>query len=166
MRILLACVIWAFAAAAHAAPLTVLAPALSAEAQETFSKEYGLREFPPLQKSLQSRIERQLAKTGGQSHATNGVQLRITLLEAKPSRLTYEQQRGRSALDYAFSRSLGGAKLRAELLDGSGNVIDTLNYAWYEYDLRSSQAITPWFDTERAFTFFAAKLGKWYRARA
>lgn len=170
MRLLLACfaflVSLALGAPAHAAQLTVLAPVLSAEAQETFAQDYGLREIPYLQKSLQTRIERRLAHAGVELGEAGAATLRITLLEAKPSRLTFKQLTKRNTLDYSLSRSLGGAKMRAELLDGAGNIVDTLDYAWYEYDLRSSLALVPWHDTERAFDFFATKLRKWYGARA
>lgn len=166
MRWLIAAFALFSASTAYAAPLKVLTPVLSAEAQAAFDKDYGARDVPQLQRSLQSRVERQLVRAGADLSDTSGTSLKITLLEARPSRLTFEQQKNRTSLDYALSSSLGGAGMRAELLDASGSVIDTLDFSWYEYDLRFSLAVTPWYDTERAFTFFAIKLGKWYGARA
>lgn len=150
------------ATTAWAAPLNILPLVVAPAAQEQFDEEYGAREIPYLQRSLQTRIARQLAKAGADLADASGPSLRITLLDAKPSRLTFDQLSNRNALDFALSRSLGGAGLRAELLDASGAVIDTLDYDWYEYDLRFSQALTAWHDTERAFDFFALKLRKWY----
>lgn len=166
MRWLLAVLALCFASQAQAAPLKILPPIVSEAALKTFEKDYGLREIPYLQRSLQSRVERQLAKAGADLKDESGNSLRLTLLEARPSRLTYQQQTGRTSLDYSLSRSLGGAVLRAELLDASGQILDTLDYDWYEYDLRFSEAVTPWYDTERAFTYFSLKLGKWYKAKA
>lgn len=166
MRWLLAVLALCFASQAQAAPLKILPPVVSEAALKTFEKDYGLREIPYLQRSLQSRVERQLIKAGADLHDESGNSLRITLLEARPSRLTYQQQTGRTSLDYSLSRSLGGAGLRAELLDATGNVIDTLNYDWYEFDLLFSDAVTPWYDTERAFTYFSLELRKWYKAKA
>lgn len=166
MRWILAALAMCFAFPAHAAPLKILPPVVSEDALKTFERDYGLREIAYLERILQSRVERQLAKAGADVRDASGNSLRITLLEARPSRLTYQQQSGRVSLDYSLSRSLGGAGLRAELLDASGNVIDMLDYEWYEFDLRFSNAVTPWYDTERAFEYFSLALHKWYKAKA
>lgn len=165
MRWLLGLFFLSLASAAQAAPLKILPPVLAPAAQEQFDEDYGAREIPYLQRALQRRVERQLVRAGADLNDLSGSSLRITLLEAKPSRLTFAQQSQRNTLDYTLSRSLGGADIRAELLDTSGAVIDTMDFSWYEFDFGFSQASTPWFDAERAFDLFAIKLRKWYASR-
>ena len=56
--------------------------------------------------------------------------------------------------------SLGGAEIESELIASGGRSLGSINYKWYEDDLRDSQFGGIWTDANRAFSRYASRAAK------
>lgn len=147
--------------AAQAAPVQVAPLQIGEAAQEKFAEDYGTQELSFLERSLRTHIERELKKRGAEV-GEQGYRLEVTLVGAKPSRPTFKQLSSKTYLDFARSRSLGGAEFQARFLRPDGSAARTFAYRWYETDLRFSFGQSTWYDAQRAIDFFSRKVGQAY----
>jgi len=154
--------VWSLGAA-QAAPIDVAPLKVSLEAQAKFDEDYGAQELRYLERTLRTQIEREL-KSRGADLAKDGYVLEVELLGAKPSRPTFQQLGARTYLDFARSRSLGGAEFQARFLRPDGSMVREFTYKWYETDLRFSFGQSTWYDAQRAIDFFSRKVGQAYTA--
>jgi hypothetical protein len=145
---------------AAAAPATVDAQAsdvrvvIGPELQEQ-ARELGQRDLDRLTAELETTVERAVAKRGG---GADGTRLELTLVDAKPSRPTFEQMSRRPGLDMR-SVSNGGATIEGVEILPSGET-RPVHFSWYETDIRWAQGRTTWTDAHRAFDLFANRYAK------
>ncbi len=168
MRLLvaLAALAVAYAAPAAADPVALRPMTVDAKLQEKFDEDYGAREIAVLQSLVTRALTRELTAAGATIADAAPVTVETTLLDAKPSRPTMQQTIDTPGLDALRSISIGGAELRARLLDANGAPLGEVTYEWFETDLRFSLANGTWSDAQRAIRRFADKVGDAYRAKA
>lgn len=124
------------------------------EFAETLEDNYGLKEGEYLAKEIREDIDRELRKAG-----IDVATIKVTILDAKPTKPTFEQLGARPGLDYGRSVSLGGMEMSAEAFDADGNMVTDLTYGWFENDL-DQVGLSTWYDARRASNKFARKLAK------
>lgn len=115
---------------------------------------YGQRAIEHLRDDVRKELSDDMAKFGVQQSDNAAYELRITIVDAEPTRPTFKQLSKQPGLSYQ-SVGNGGATLKAELLDGSGNVLGQLDYDWYENNLRENYGFSTWSDAERAISRFS-----------
>lgn len=120
---------------------------------------YGDRAIEHLRGDVRKELSEDLEKYGIEQSENAPYELRVTIVDVEPSRPTFKQLSVQPSLSY-HSIANGGATLKAELIDGSGQSIGTLEYDWYENNLRDSFGGTTWSDAERAISRFARKTVK------
>ena len=128
----------------------------SEDFQEILEEEYGERELDRLSDEIRDDITRELGNAG-----ISPARIDVTILDAKPNRPTLEQI-GRNGLRFR-SFGIGGMDLKAVAFDGSGNVINELEYGWFENDIRLAEGRTTWYDARRASDKFARKFAKQFK---
>jgi hypothetical protein len=138
------------ALAAPASVSVTVGPKLELEAQRTL----GVREIDDLAKSLQTGVEKQLAKTG----AYDGARIELVLVDAKPNRPTFKQLGDTPGLSMR-SFGIGGAKIEGRAVAADGSVTP-LSYDYYASDIRWARGQTTWSDAEWTFEAFADKLSR------
>ncbi len=120
---------------------------------------YGERDLQRLTERLQTKIERKFAKKGITVSDTASTVLRVTIANAKPNRPTFEQLSRETGLSYQ-SIGIGGAEIESELIAPGGRSLGTLNYKWYENDIRDARYSGTWGDAHRAFSRYASRAAK------
>jgi len=120
---------------------------------------YGERDLLRLTERLQSKIEKKFTKKGIDISGDAPTILRVTLADARPNRPTHEQLSRDIGLSFQ-SISLGGAEIESELIAAGGRSLGSIDYKWYENDLRDSQFGGIWNDANRAFDRYARKAAK------
>ena len=120
---------------------------------------YGERDLQRLSERLQSKIEKKFTKKGIEVSDNASTVLRVTIADAKPNRPTHEQLSRDVGLSFQ-SVSLGGAEIESELIASGGRSLGSINYKWYEDDLRDSQFGGIWTDANRAFSRYASRAAK------
>lgn len=123
----------------------------SPEFTEKLEDDYGVKEGEILAGHIQRDLSRELEKAG-----LDVARIDVTILDARPSRPTFEQGKNEPGLDMFRSVSVGGMKLQAVALDASGATTGELEYDWYETDIRNA-GLTTWHDAQRASDRFARK---------
>jgi len=141
----------AMALAMPAAALTVEAK-VSPEFQKKLDDDFGAREARVLTESLTQKVNSIFTSRG-----INAERVVVTIEDAKPNRPTMEQVSNKPGLDSMRSISIGGARVKGVAYDASGQEIGTLDYDWYETDLRNTLASTTWTDARTAFDRFSRK---------
>lgn len=147
-----------FAAALVLTPLasaTEIKVAMSDDFQEKLEDDYGVREAEHLIDEIREDLERELDKAG-----VSPARIEVTLNDARPNRPTIGQLGDRPGLDPLRSISIGGADLSAIAYDADGNEIASLQYDWYENNIRDVLGSATWGDANRAFSRFARKFSK------
>jgi hypothetical protein len=140
--------------ASAAAPLAVtgidFAPAVNAK-----WPEYGEAEARTLRTAIRAAVARE--KECGA--VPQGVGVNVTVEDLAPTRLTRKQSADNPSLDVVQSKSLGGAELKGELLDGQQHVLTTVSYRYFAPTLYlGSVSRDPWADARLAIDGFAVKL--------
>lgn len=149
------------ALAALALPLAPLAAAteiqvsFSEDFQEKLEEDYGLREGERLSEDVREDLERALDKAG-----VDPARIEIVLIDAKPNKPTFEQLGDNPGLDFSRSISIGGATVSAVAFDAEGKEIGSLEYDWYENNIRDVFGAGVWTDANRSFRFFSRKFVK------
>jgi hypothetical protein len=115
---------------------------------------YGERDLNRLNEKLSKRLTQGLSKKGIEVSDDAPVTLVVTLEDAKPNRPTFKQLSRDPGLSFQ-SFSLGGAELTGELVDAQGNVLGTMDYRWYESDIRDAAFGGTWTDAGIAIRRFA-----------
>lgn len=147
------------AAFALAATTALAAPAsvsvtVGPELQKKAVKKYGTRDVDRLAVSLQTEVEKSLAKTG----KYDGGRVELTLIDAKPNRPTFKQLGDTPGLSF-LSFGIGGARIEGRVVAADGTVTP-LSYSWYETDIEQSWGVTTWHDAEWTFDRFADRLAR------
>ncbi|MET0547430.1 MAG: hypothetical protein ABWZ40_14095 [Caulobacterales bacterium] len=143
----------AVTSAVQAAPV-VQEIVISKDLQKTLDKDYGAKEADFLKKDLREAVERSLDKSG----ATKVAYVKLTIDEAKPNRPTFYQTSKNTSLSYGDSRSLGGARVEAQLYDSSGALLSTVKHKYFTFNLDDVIAQSTWSDEQRAFDSAAYKI--------
>lgn len=120
---------------------------------------YGDRELERLSQRLQSKIETKFAKKGISVSDTAPTTLRVTIESAKPNRPTFEQLSRETGLSFK-SIGIGGAEITSELIAAGGSSLGTIDYTWYENDIRDARFRGTWGDAYRAFDRYASRAAK------
>lgn len=145
---------------AAAAPAAVQAQAaevhvvIGPELQEQ-ARELGQNDLDRLTADLEAAVEKAVARSG---KGVDGVRLELTLVDAKPSRPTFEQMARRPGLDMR-SVSNGGATIEGFEIRPDGER-RSVEFSWYESDIRWAESRTTWTDAHRAFDLFASRYAK------
>jgi len=121
---------------------------------------YGDKDIKRLTERLQSKIEKKFTKKGIEISNTASTILRVTLTDAKPNRPTFEQLSREPGLSFQ-SFGNGGAKIESELIAAGGVSLGTMNYKYYETDIRdAARGSGTWMDAYRAFGRYSSKVAK------
>jgi len=121
---------------------------------------YGERELNRLTERLESKLERKLTKQGVTVSDTASTVLRVTLVNAKPNRPTFGQLSKQPSLSFQ-SFGVGGAEIESELIAAGGQSLGSMNYKWYETDIRfAARTAGTWTDAYRAMDRYARKATK------
>lgn len=121
---------------------------------------YGDREIEFLIENMSDEILGDFAKRGITLSDTAATTLRVTIVDAKPNRPTFNQLSEDPSLSYQ-SFGAGGTEVTAEIISASGEVIGEADYDYYASlnDFPIGQAGT-WSDAQRAFSRFSKTLSK------
>lgn len=120
---------------------------------------YGDRDLEYLQERLLSGLEKRFNKKGIKIDENAATVLRVTIEDAQPNRPTLKQLSQTPSLSFQ-SISLGGAEIAAELTAADGSSLGTMNYRYFETDLRDVRSGSTWHDANWAFQRFAARAAK------
>lgn len=120
---------------------------------------YGERDLQRLTERLQSKIEHKFAKKNIAVTDTATTVLRVTIENVKPNRPTFEQLSRETGLSFQ-SFGIGGAEITSELIAAGGNSLGSIDYTWYETDIRDAQFGGTWTDAYRAFSRYASRAAK------
>lgn len=120
---------------------------------------YGEKDLNRLNEKLSKRLTQGLSKKGIEVSDSAPVTLVVTLEDAKPNRPTFEQLSRDPSLSFQ-SFSIGGAELTGELVDAQGNILGTMDYRWYENDIRDAAFGGTWGDAGIAIRRFANHAAK------
>ncbi len=120
---------------------------------------YGTRDVERLQARLEKKMVQQLTKRGVTLSDTAATVLRVTLVDAKPSRPTFRQLSKDTGLSHQ-SYGLGGAAMVAQLVSAGGQDIGEMHYRWYENDIHNAAYSGTWTDANRSLDRFAKKAAK------
>jgi len=126
----------------------------SADFMEKLEDDYGVREGDYLAGEVMEDIARAMTKRGVAFGS-----IKVTILDAKPNRPTFEQLSAEPGLSFQ-SFGIGGMKLAATAFDEDGSVLGKLEYSWFENDIRDAQGRATWWDANRASRRFATKFAK------
>lgn len=121
---------------------------------------YGDRSLDNLAKSLDRKMTKRFKKKGISVSEDAPVTLRVTIVDARNNRPTFKQVSQEPGLSFQSIR-IGGVELTADLVDQSGNTIDTMHYSYFERDFEiSDQFSSVWYDANQGFNFFAKEAAK------
>ena len=138
------------ASAAPASVTVTVGPQLQLKGEKTL----GMRDVDDLAKTLQSDVEKRLAKTG----AFDGARIELILVDAQPNRPTFKQLSDTPGLSMR-SFGVGGARIEGRAVAADG-AVTPLSYDYYAPDIRWARGETTWSDAEQTFMQFATKLGR------
>jgi len=143
----------AVCAAASAAPVSVGDVTFSPKFNKTLVEKYGQREGEALASDVRKSLSRELAGID----APHAVRVDVVIVDAQPNRPTFKEMGDRPGLSLQ-SIAVGGAKLQATLRDPGGAALRTVEYSWYETDIRWEGAASTWTDASRAIRWFASQV--------
>lgn len=135
---------------AHAASISVT---YSEDFAEMLDEEYGEREGDVLSGVIIRDIEQALAR-----NEVDATVISIVIEDAKPNRPTLEQLGARPGLDPIRSISIGGMALAGKAFDADGNEIASIEYEWFENNIRDVIGTGTWGDARRASDRFSRRL--------
>lgn len=120
---------------------------------------YGMKDLDMLRDDMMDEMGTDLSKAGYSVTENGAYTLRVTIDDARPNRPTFRQLSIQPNLSFN-SVGRGGARMTAQLLDASGNVVGTSQYGWYEHSLDEFSGLSTWGDAKRSFSRFARKTAK------
>lgn len=157
----------AFAQTAAAATVTIGPVAFSPEFAEELRDDLGEREGLYLQNEVSRKVAEALTSAGAQLGPGGELSVELTIVDADPSKPTFEQLRQRVGLDYGRSVSLGGADLAAVIRASDGQVLAEVQHDYRPPELFDpAPPLTTWEDANRAIRGFARKVADAYSANA
>jgi hypothetical protein len=151
--ILATAAVLASATAAFATPASVNV-SVGPQLQDKAAKTLGERDVNDLAKTLQTTVEKKLAKTG----AYDGAQIELVLTDATPNRPTFKQLGDTPGLSMR-SFGVGGATIVGRAVSPDGKVTP-LGYSYTNPDIRWVRGYATWSDAEDTFQQFASELGR------
>jgi hypothetical protein len=125
---------------------------VSADFQKKLEDDIGVRESKFLTDALTTKVKNVFA-----AKSVNAERVVVTIEDAKPNRPTMEQVSNKPGLDAMRSISVGGARVTGAAYDAAGKELATIDYHWYETDLRNVIAATTWTDARTTFDRFARR---------
>lgn len=120
---------------------------------------YGEKSLNDLAATIQRRTADRLTRKGVSVSDAAPTVLRVTIVDAKPNRPTFGQLSREAGLSYQ-SIAVGGAEFSAELIAAGGRSLGTIDYDWYETDIRDARYGSTWSDAKRAAGRFGSKAAK------
>jgi len=108
---------------------------------------------------LTEKVSSKLEKNGFTVSDEATTTLIVTLDDVKPNRPTFEQLSRQPSLSFQ-SFAVGGAEIKSELVDSSGNSLGTADYRWFENDIRFANFGGTWQDANRAIGRYASRISK------
>lgn len=142
-------------AVAAAAGATTINVTYSEDFAEELVEEYGEREGNVLSEDVIEDLEFALDRAG-----VDPARIDVVIVRAKPNHPTREQVRAQPGLDPIRSISIGGMTLEGAAYDAEGNEIATVEYDWYETDIRNVAPAGTWWDANRASRNFARRMAE------
>lgn len=138
-----------------AAAATEVAVAFSDDFAEELADNYGEREGARLTDDIVKDLDQAFTKVG-----VTPARVDVTIVDAKPNRPTLQQLSDKPGLDGFRSISIGGMKLIGTAYDDSGEVLTTVEYGWFENDIRDAFGSGIWSDANRASRRFSTRMAK------
>ncbi|MDB2439202.1 hypothetical protein N9W89_10845 [Hellea sp.] len=120
---------------------------------------YGDRDLEYLKERLYKKLERRFTKKNIQVSDTAQTVLRVTIVDARPNRPTFEQLKKEVNLSFS-SFAIGGAELEAELIAADGDIVGSMSYEYYEDDIRFINQSSTWNDAYKSFDRFSRRAAK------
>ena len=120
---------------------------------------YGDKDLARLSQRVEEKLTRALTKRGVAVSDTAPTVLRVTLTDVKNNRPTFRQLSKDVILSYQ-SFGNGGAELEAEVIAAGGSSLGTMQYDWFETDIRDARFGGTWSDANRAIDRFAKRAAK------
>jgi len=120
---------------------------------------YGDKELTELVASLEERLVERFEKKGVELSETAPTLLRITVEDARPNRPTFNQLRTEPSLSMR-SIGRGGIDITADVIGAGGVSLGTMEYSWYDSDIRDGYSPSTWSDAKRGFSRFATRAAK------
>lgn len=120
---------------------------------------YGDKSLSRLTEKLSEKVSQRLTKVGLDVTEEASMKLVLTIEDARPNRPTFEQLSREPSLSFQ-SVANGGAEITGELFDSAGNSLGTMEYRWFETDIREAQFGGTWSDADRAISRFAKRISK------
>jgi hypothetical protein len=154
--ILLAIVAAVLSLSGAASAQTIERVSYTPEFQTALDEDYGVREGAYLQDALTRYVSRELERRG---LSGRDVRIELSIIDAKPTRPTFEQTARTPGLDSFRSVSVGGAELLGVIRDASGAEIATVEHRYFAQDLYMAQFhANTWGDARRSMRRFAVKV--------
>ena len=126
---------------------------------------YGQKDIDYLKAEVREELTDDFSRYGITVSDTAAYTLKVTLVDADPTRPTFRQLSKQPGLSRQ-SLANGGAQLRADMYDASGALLGTLDYDWHETSLRDNIGASTWSDARRAISRFARKTAKTISVKA
>lgn len=120
---------------------------------------YGEKELDRLQERLEKKLTASLEKKGIIVSETASTVFQVTITDVENNRPTFKQLSSEPSLSYQ-SFGTGGAEFEAEVLAADGRTVGTINYDWFESDIRDANFGGTWSDANRAIDRFAKRVAK------
>ncbi len=120
---------------------------------------YGDKALNRLTDRLSKKVSQRLDKVGIVVAEDAPTKLVLTIEDARPNRPTFEQLSREPNLSFQ-SFGNGGAEISGELFDAAGNSLGTMEYRWFETNIRDAQFGGTWTDADRAIGRFAKRVSK------
>lgn len=127
-----------------------LSPELAKKAQDT----YGLAEVEAQAERLRALVAEDLQRMGVMA----GGQVRLILVDVRPSRPTRQEMSSRPGLSFR-SAALGGASIQGQMTSFDG-ATTPVAYTWYASDLADSRRQSVWGDAQWTFERFSHRLSR------
>lgn len=122
---------------------------------------YGERDLERLVSRVEEEMVDDFSRRGLVISDDAAQTLRVTIVDAKNNRPTFEQLSRDPSLSYQ-SFGTGGIELTAELIGANDAVIGDMSYYWFETNIRDgfSQSASTWSDARRGISHFSRKAAK------
>jgi len=121
---------------------------------------YGEKDLNRLLANLEKWTEQGLEKRGVDVDEEAQAVLKLTLVDVRPNRPTFNQLSRQPALSFQ-SFALGGAEFEGELIASDGTSLGEVSYSFYETFFDQFQQNTnTWYDANRSIQRFAKRMSK------
>lgn len=122
---------------------------------------YGERALNDLIDEVEEEIVEDFGDKGLMIDANAAQTLRITIVDAKNNRPTFEQLSREPSLSFD-SFGIGGIELMGELISADDQVLGEMSYRWYETNIRDgfARGASVWTDARRGISRFSRRAAK------